>query len=586
MTITIGETYQVDSPTVANTVGNKLALGDPTSGDFSNGKVALTSTDKATDAIRDVNDALKVLDDTVQALEDRVGWIRIVDVTVALPDTVSNKVYEDAPANTIIQSATVSTNAFNVVLEASWPSVEVNSTPATLPLVGTIYRGSVSVTLLADGDVTCEVKSPDAGGPGSIDTVAIGIDAPPALTSLSFTGGYPGSQTELKAGDTFDVAWVADKLTDALQLTDSGAGNGALITFAPALSGTVTVTIPDRGTTAQQLSLIAQARDSVTAALGGTRDTNAGGGGVDGTDVVTLNNLFPAVSIGSATYPGGQGALKGAESATVVVTTSDLDTILFDSPTSELTVTNPTTIETPKTVTRAAGSYNVSVNNFRATANRAANDATTIDQSVVNIANVAATVTVSEATARVRSGPAPGNDTTITIASDQQLLSAPSLEPAVSRGTFQGSWVGGPSTYTRDLRVPDSENPGDGSSNTWINLSATNLAGIVTTTITGDNTYVVGGFTARTINYAAFTANSTETVPVTDESKLTAGLISNGNQSVFQPFGTADTTDVGKEGWVAPTAASGPAVNIRMLHSPSVAANTSGLTLADIEETA
>ena len=74
-------------------------------------------------------------------------------------------------------------------------------------------------------------------------------------------------------------------------------------------------------------------------------------------------------------------------------------------------------------------------------------------------------------------------------------------------------------------------------------------------------------------------------MPLTTEGNLSVGAFSNGNPGVVQPFGTPDTTDIGKEGWCAPTAASGD-VNIRMLHSPTVSANSGGLTLTLVEETA
>jgi hypothetical protein len=114
-------------------------------------------------------------------------------------------------------------------------------------------------------------------------------------------------------------------------------------------------------------------------------------------------------------------------------------------------------------------------------------------------------------------------------------------------------------------------------------LVATGLAGLIQNTIGAGSAYTLGGFVARTLNFASFTADSTETVALADETKLVSGSFGNGNPGVRQPFGTADTTDAGKEGWFAPTAASG-AVQIHMLHSPTVAANSVGVTLASVEE--
>ena len=126
---------------------------------------------------------------------------------------------------------------------------------------------------------------------------------------------------------------------------------------------------------------------------------------------------------------------------------------------------------------------------------------------------------------------------------------------------------------------------------TWESLVATNLANKVQNSIKitgGDNDeYVLGGFVQRVVNFGAFQADSTEAVIATDENKIASGSFSNGNPGVPQPFPTADTTDVGKEGWFAPSAepvAAGTSVNIHMLHSPTAAAH-GGLTLTDLEET-
>ena len=521
--------------------------------------------------------------------DDRIGWVRVVDLLTQSGQPISAKVYDDPPGNTILQSATSPESAIRVLVESSYPNMSVNAVAAVLPLVGSIYRGTVDVTLPASGDVDAVSTDPN-GVAAASDKIAVVIDPPPSITAAIFTGGYPGIQTELKSGDTFNIQVTADKSFDQITIADFGAGQPAVIGVAPGVGPTtVALTVADRGDVAQLLAARISVRDTVTGAESSTFDTDSAGV-VDGTNVLNLNNLAPSVGFGVETYPVGQGALKGAESATVAHTGTNFDSIAYDTDgTGHLSITNPATPEPIKTVSRIGGAYNAEgdggVTNLRAVANRASNDATTIATAIINIANVAAVVSGAEATARVRSGVAPGNDTTITISSDQQLFAAPTLDPAVGRGTFQGAaFVGGPKDWTRDIRVPDSENPGTGAVHTWINLSSVNLANIPTTVITGDSGYVIGGFTPRTISFAAFTADSTDTVPLTTEAKLLAGSFSNGNAAVVQPFGTADTSDVGKEGWCAPDAASGAAVKMHMLHVPTVSANSGGITLTLVEE--
>jgi hypothetical protein len=240
-------------------------------------------------------------------------------------------------------------------------------------------------------------------------------------------------------------------------------------------------------------------------------------------NTVTLNNLYPTVTFGAKTYPASQQALKGSESASVAVTLSNLDTVLFDSPNGDLTVTAPTVIAASKTVTRAAGSYNVATNNLRCTATRTANGAATVAQTVVAIANAAPVVTVTSPAARLRSGGADGTTVqayTITLTADQQLLNAPTLNAAAGGGTFAGVWAGGPSLWTRSLSVNDSDTKG---SYSFTGLVATGLSGLAQNSISGSAAYVLGGFVPRDLTFSVpFSQTVSMGVAVSDPTKLQA----------------------------------------------------------------
>jgi hypothetical protein len=517
------------------------------------------------------------------------GWVKIVDV--AVPDgVVTDKVYRDTPNDTILETCTVTGLAIEVEVASAFPEINVGGVDAVLSQSadGGHYTGVVPVTIAGAGTVVAQSVTPETDT-GAFDKVILAYVPPPEILTLSFTGGYPGGQTELKAGDTFQMQGTTDKNADAVQIQDFGAMVQSLETFASGTSFTVTGTIADRGVTPQALSAQVRARDAVTGALGPAVDTNAGAGGVDGTDVVTLNDLYPTVTWGSVTYPGAQQALKGAESATVGVTLADLDTVLFDDDGSgELTVTNPTTIEATKTVTRAGGTYNISTSNLRAAANRTANGATTTQTTTVSVVNVAPTIDITLPAARLRSGGNHGTsaqDYAVTITADQELLSAPSLlaDAGGNRGTFQGvGFTGGPSVWTRDIRI-DETVPDEKGTFSFSGLAATGLSGLVQTTINSGTNYTLGGFVPRDVTFDPFTPISNETVDVTAESRLTADRFSNGNTSVRQFFGTPNTIDTGKEGWWSLTSNFGLA-QIRMLHTPTVAANSGTLTLYDLEE--
>lgn len=468
------------------------------------------------------------------------GWIYVADVR-AVGGAETNRVYQDA-GNTVLQSITVSGYNLEVDVRASYPLVDVGGTSAQLSrdAGGGFYAGTVAITIPGDGPILCKVSTPDDED-GASDTVTVAVSEPPVIASAIFTGGYPGSsQTEVKEDDSFSLQVTTDNPFDLVEIADLNAGKFAQIPVTTGTVATVSLTVADRGTTPQLLGARVRVRDASTGAFSANYDTQSAGA-VDGVNVINLNNLFPTLTFGAASYPLTQQALKGAESATIPVTSANLDSIAYDSPNGDLSITNPTTDETPKTVSRIAGSYNVVTNNFRGVATRNANAAVTTTQAVVNIANVAPVIDVVTPAARLRSGGNDGTvaqDHTITIQSNQELLSAPTLDPGTgSAGVFQGAgFVGGPSDWTRDLRVTDDDDKG---AKTWQNLSAVGLAGLVQTTIATGGMYTLGGFVARSLTFAAFATQTPMDVSVVDFSKLQAGIFTATNQPALkQPIAT------------------------------------------------
>lgn len=472
---------------------------------------------------------------SLQIQEDIVtqGWIKIADIvpTDAVTHRAINKVWQDVD-ETILQSVEVSDYAVDVTVRSSFPKVEVDGN--LVELIESIdlghYQGIVSIVLDDEApsnsyNMVAQAITPnDVDGPS--DTAVVTVLTPPTVLTLSFTGGYPGSQTELKEGDTFQLTGTLDKSADAIDIQDYGAMSASLEVIATGVSFTVTGTIADRGDSPQAFAARIRARDSVTGAYGETRDTDEDGGIINGTDLVTLNNLHPSVSFGSPVYPGSQQALKNSELATLAVTSSDFDTLTYSSPNLELTIgaNSPTSVE----VTRAGGTYNISTTNLRATANKASNDATTLTDTVVAIAHTVANVTVTIPAARLRSGGNNGTspqDYEIVLESTQLLLVLPVLDEdgGGSRGVFQeANWTQdgvNPLKYTRTLRVDDSDEKG---TFTWSNATFTNLAGLVTSIVITGPTYDLGGFVARDLTFPAFSQIVALNVAVTDYSKLQA----------------------------------------------------------------
>jgi hypothetical protein len=521
--------------------------------------------------------------------------VKIYDVTVPGGEAV-NKVYQDSPNDSILQSVTVSALTFSVRIRASYPIVDIDGTLYTLLKSADDghYEGGALITVTGTGPVTVIVQTAD-NNPGATDTIDVTVALPAEFTSFVFSGPYPtgplGLQTEVKAGDQFDVTWTTDKPITGISTPDVFATIFETINFPSATSGTIQVTIADRGTTLQALPALGAPIDAVTGAYGTTRATNLGGGTTDGVHLVNLNNLAPTLNLISVSYPTLQWALKGSETANVVISRANVDGIFYDSPNGDLSIQNPSLDEPVKTVARIAGSYNDSVDNLRGVATRAANGAQTTDTQLVVIANVAATVDISVPAARLRSGGNNGTspqDYTVQIISSQKLnfLFPPSVDadPGGNRGTFQGSAFA-PLTdyiYTRDLRV-DETVPDEKGTFSFQNLSVRNLAGIIQTVINSGASYTLGGFVQRNLTFAAFATTTSLDTEVVDFSKLQAGIFTSTNQPAQkQPIGTPPPVT---DGYTINAVGVNPTTLI-WSDTAAAGANSSGTAqITDVEET-
>jgi len=367
-----------------------------------------------------------------------------------------------------------------------------------------LFKGYADITLVGS---TVTATHED----GATAEATVSADTAPVISSAVFTGGYPGSQTEVKEGDSFDINVVADIAFTKVEVENSGACQYQSTTVSSGTDKTITATIADRGDTA----VARAARVRVQKASGTWSDWvyTSDFGSTDGIHTVSCNNLYPSVETinqGSITYPASQEAIKDSESVTVHCTCSDYDTITYSSPNSQLTIPNTTTyLEDKASVARSTGDYNVSTDNYRVSCNRAANDATTTKNACVYIAHTACTLTVTEPASRLRSG---GNDGTsaqnhtITITANQRLIQAPTLGIG-SEGTWQGgAFTGSGTTWTRSLQVHDDDTKG---TYAWGSIEGINLAGKTTSTITGDGNYTLGGFVSRTLTLSAY-ANEVE----------------------------------------------------------------------------
>ena len=470
------------------------------------------------------------------------GWVLIGNVSVT-SGVADQKVFQDE-AETVLQSCRVSGLDLELAVRSSFPVVSIDGVFFQLAPAGSgsHYAGTLLWSIAASGIVTVKAQTPN-GANGAEDAVTVAYEPPPTLLSLSFADTYPGMQTELKAGDTFQLTGTTDKPADGLEIVDFGAMTASLEVFTAGTTFTVTGTVADRGNVAQLLSAKARARDASSGALGPERDTNLDGGNVEGVNVVRLNNLHPMVIWGAVTYPVGQGALKGFESASVAFSMANADEVDFISPNGNVAVANPTTYEDPKTVTRLSGSYNDSTPNVRATALRVANGAITVVDTLVKIANVAPMVSVSVPAARLRSGGGNGTapqDYAITVTSDQELGVAPTMNPTPDAGAWEGSWSGGPKVWTRFLRVLDTDLKG---TYAWLDVNAVNLAGLAATVLIAGTYYTLGGFVSRTLYFGAFEQETILSTRVVDYDKLQANYFTVNSQAASRTATVNDTSN-------------------------------------------
>ena len=498
------------------------------------------------------------------------GFVAITDITPTSPgDNVGSKIKTDD--NNVLQSCISSTTSVTVSVLAVTagtsfkPTVDVNGTQAVLTrnALTDVWTGTAAITLTGSSPYTVTATH----GQGAIDTATVTYESSPIINSMTFSGAYPNAingQTEHAQGQTVSLTITSDTpFTELEVVDDAGTATEALsLSFAATTTKTVTVTVADRGSYGTGAPIIVPAKARIKSENGtwGNYFNSNDFGGTNGVHILALNNTRPLVEINSIVYPVGQYALKDTESVTVNVSESNVDSLVWSSPNSQLSITNPT-IAGNKIVSRASGGYNITNNNLRVVSNRVANATQTILDAIVWIAHDTPTIVVTTPAARLRSGVTPQNHT-ISINSNQRTQATPTLSASV--GTFGGAWstANNGVTWTRALAIADSDAKGAAS---FSGLSIINLAGIEVTAISSGDSYTVGGFVQRTITFAAWpNRESAIGTPVSDTSKLRVTNLSKGGS------GSLNTNFV---------ASVGDAIDTYTITQPSATYNATGNTV-------
>ena len=214
------------------------------------------------------------------------------------------------------------------------------------------------------------------------------------------------------------------------------------------------------------------------------------------------NATIPSISFGAALYPNSQQAIKASESATVENVVIDQDLISYTSPNNQLTIADSTTYATNKVVAYSSGGYNIDgdggSNNLKITATKTSNGVVRESFKIVNIANTPLTISINNLASKIKTSTSTTSDN-FNLSTSQLMLNSPTLtvdpnqtNPSSLSQTASGT---GKLSNAYSLTVTDADTKGTFN---W-GVSATNLAGIVTTSIQSNPTYTLEGFTSRTI---------------------------------------------------------------------------------------
>lgn len=408
-----------------------------------------------------------------------------------------------------------------VTVKAIYNRADENETELNIPVENfsidptcpSRFNGFVDITL-------DELKIYDAitleASTGASYTVNVNIlIGGPEVTS-AVLGALPGTQTALKGGDVITVSGTVDNTADSIRalnagiaksvtgltLGDEDSGGAGFRTF----SGSITVSSRSGSKT---LSIVAT---NLLGTDGEEFESNS----------AVLDQTYPTIGNSSYTYPAGQGAIKGSEEVTVNVAVSDADVYAYTTD-SGLTVAEPSAYSASKVVTRSGEdiTYNLTGNVYHIEATRTSNDATSNKSFAVKVVTEAPTASIAFTgnPARLRSD-ANGETYTLQVTPNQPLIDEPSsLDLAVNAGEFSGSWSKSGNNYRRGVKVTDLHARGV---HTYENLSITGLSGLESSTITGSDTYEIGGFLKRQLTVPALSQLVEIGTLVSDISKVEA----------------------------------------------------------------
>ena len=416
-------------------------------------------------------------------------------------------------ANVVSVGRTASGNYAN---SSSFVNVSTTGTPPSATFTTYIDTNNLNVqnkgvSLAASGPANRYGSSREYAG-------QLPVKIGPDITNVSF-GAYPGIQTELKDNDTIEITIEYD--TNNVSTTQSSAGsqyagNNMTLTTSPvSLSATANLTIDTSVTTPTQQSVRLRARSVY----------NQYGNYHNSVDKLTVNNVRPTFQGWNVSYPNTQTALKQGDVGTVSLTINNQGanpTINYTSPGNQVAIADQGVYSVSKTVTcNSVGAVNESSNNYKVDVHRRENDTNASYSNVIYIADIAPTISI-DSTQTMRSGGSSGTSAQIysITARSNQYLSYYDMDAATGAGSV-GNWNNASQNrvWSSQLTVNDTDTKGTSS---WANITATNRAGITTTSIATRPDYTLGGFVSRTLTIPSLSRTVSIGTHVHNTSKLTA----------------------------------------------------------------
>jgi len=289
------------------------------------------------------------------------------------------------------------------------------------------------------------------------------------------------------------------------------------------------------------------------------------------------NATIPSISFGAALYPNSQGAIKATESASVENVVVNQDIISYTSPNNQLTIADSTVYATNKVVVYSSGGYNIDgdggSNNLKITATKTSNGAVRESYKIVNIANTPLTISINNLASKIKTSTSATSDN-FNLSTSQLMLNVPTLSvdpnqtnPSSLSQTASGT---GKLSNAYSLTVTDADTKGTFN---W-GVSATNLAGIVTSSIQTNPTYTLEGFISRTI-VASPTALGAGLAPI-------GTTVSNANNITFENVSEGGTAPNGGTIYTYQSYADGIQLdNTYDLNNKFTVCNSNGVTDSD-----